>query len=266
MATEAHVVAACPTCNAQIMSDHILTRCMECDSPLPPEIIRILSAPGASQYRPPTPAGGSSIPGTLPQRSSVPTAAAPTQRSSAATKPPAQPQQGAPQKPVKKAGTAKRGRLDRVQVVSHWHALLDDFNTSALDFYSAVERALAARKLPDLKVRRVDWKEGGLFSAKREYLQVSMGRMSYDICASPYGTGYFFSSWMAVREPVPILDWFLSFFGKRAITYYTLDTRLMFQESVHRAVTQTISTIRTAQGLRALSADEMRPTMRDLMR
>ena len=52
----------------------------------------------------------------------------------------------------------------------------------------------------------------------------------------------------------------------KAITYYTLDTRLMFQASVHRALTDTISGLRTAQGLRALSADELRPTMRDLLR
>jgi hypothetical protein len=266
MRTEVHVVAQCPKCGGQIMSDHILTRCMECDSPLPPEIIRALSEPSTSQYRPPagkSPTPSAAAPAQRPANASP----APSQpRNTAATKPAAQGKRPSAPQPVKKSGTARRGRFSRTQVLSHWHTLVDDFNTSALEFYSSVEGALAERKLPDLKVRRVDWKEGGIFSAKREYLQISMGRLSYDICASPYGTGYFFSSWMAVKEPIPILDWILGFFGKRAVTYYTLDTRLMFQESVHRALTESISSIRIAQGLRALSADETRLTMRDLMR
>lgn len=35
--------------------------------------------------------------------------------------------------------------------------------------------------------------EGGLLSAKREYLRLKRERLVFDICAAPFGTGYFFS-------------------------------------------------------------------------
>ena len=150
------------------------------------------------------------------------------------------------------------------EIISHWHILLDDFNASALNFYGSVEKALGARKIPDLKVKRVNWREGGMLSAKREYLRVSRGDLIYDICAAPYGTGYFFSSWMAVKAPIPIIAAITRLFFK-PVTYYEVDTRLMFQDSVHRSLTDTIGSIRTAQGLRALTPDELRPTMSGLV-
>ena len=39
-----------------------------------------------------------------------------------------------------------------------------------------VEKALAVRQIPDASVTRVDWKEGGLLSARREYLRVQRER------------------------------------------------------------------------------------------
>lgn len=49
-------------------------------------------------------------------------------------------------------------------------------------------------------------------------------------------------------------------------TYYSLDTALMYQESVRRAVSTVIADLRNAQGLRALSPEEERPQVRDLLR
>lgn len=212
------------------------------------------------------------------------------------------------------------------EVMSHWHVLIEDFNTSALEFYARVERELKDRQIPELETERVDWHEGGVLSAKREYLRVSRGRLTYDICGAPYGKSYFFSSWMAVQPPDfaalygcgALIGAFLVFLITVAnaglvkgtfifliltgiawwvvrlmiasgstgledtisampvigplyrllfspVTYYAQDTRLMFQESVHRTVTQAIAEIRTAQGLRALTPEELRPTMRDLL-
>lgn len=51
----------------------------------------------------------------------------------------------------------------------------------------------------------------------------------------------------------------------KPVTYFTTDTRLMFQESIHRAVLEAIEGLRSEHGLRALSADERRPDMRDLL-
>ncbi len=41
------------------------------------------------------------------------------------------------------------------------------------------------------------WKEGGVLSAKREYLRIQRGNLAFDVCTAPHGSGYFFSWWMA---------------------------------------------------------------------
>ena len=213
-------------------------------------------------------------------------------------------------------------------VLSHWHHLVEDFQTSALDFYAAVEKAIARRNLPGIELSRVTWKEGGLATAKREYLRIRRGRFAFDICAAPYGSGFFFSWWLArihgpggllallfllfgmflvlsvvagviaqfvgqlaavgaillsplgliilgmlMREgtipgedvilEIPVFAWiYTTFFNP--VTYYRLDTALMFQESVRNAVQEVIADLRSQQGLRAFSDAELEPKMRSL--
>ena len=48
------------------------------------------------------------------------------------------------------------------------------------------------------------------------------------------------------------------------VTYYRLDTALMFQDSIRAAVNEVIDGLLTGQGLRALSEDQKRPSIRDL--
>lgn len=220
-------------------------------------------------------------------------------------------------------------------VLSHWHHLEEDFSTSAMAFYEVVEAAVKTREAPDLEFSRVTWKEAGLLSASREYLRVKRGRVAFDLCAAPYGRGYFFSWWMAeipgdplrylgallvlgiglpvialllwstldscgglfllallviagvptafflagrmiqdgafpgVTEDealaIPIFGWLYELFFQPS-TYYRLDTALMFQETVRRAVNEVLSDTLSAQGLRALTEDELRPSMGSLVR
>jgi hypothetical protein len=91
------------------------------------------------------------------------------------------------------------------QVVGQWHTLVEGFSTSSLDFYELVKAGIAKRQLPDLKISQVTWKESGLGSAKRIYLRVSRESLNFDICAAPFGTGYFFSWWLA-RISRTVLD------------------------------------------------------------
>lgn len=91
------------------------------------------------------------------------------------------------------------------QVLGHWHTTFEGFSTSALDFYELVKAGIVRREIPDLKISEVEWKESGLGSGKRIYLRVSREGLNYDICAAPFGTGYFFSSWLA-RISRPLLD------------------------------------------------------------
>jgi hypothetical protein len=101
--------------------------------------------------------------------------------------------------------------MRKPQVEGHWHSLIEGFATSSLDFYELVKAGIAKREIPDLKITQVEWKESGLGSGKRTYLRVSREGLNFDICAAPFGTGYFFSWWLA-RIPRILLD-FAFLFG-----------------------------------------------------
>ncbi len=213
--------------------------------------------------------------------------------------------------------------------ISHWHTLFEGFQMSTLEFYGTLEQALARRQIPDASTSRVDWKEGGLLSARREYFRVARGRLVFDICAAPFGTGFFFSWWLAERTsalglllffliPVlalmllalclkvfgafmgflaaivlfPVVLWILgklvhqgSFGGEAEDlvlsipvvgkfyewvfapdTWYKMDTALVFQEAVRKAVLEVIDGLTSAKGIRALSELERTPIMRQLTR
>ena len=92
-------------------------------------------------------------------------------------------------------------RIPDSPVISHWHRLIENFNTSSLDFYYMVEAALDKRRIPGAEQSRVEWQQSGAFSDYREYLRVRRGRLTFDICAAPFGTGFFFSSWL-VETPL----------------------------------------------------------------
>lgn len=91
------------------------------------------------------------------------------------------------------------------EVFSHWYKSYDGFNTSALDFYSTVDGEVKRRSIPGLAARHIDRKEAGVFSAKRTYLRVTRQELIFDICAAPFGTGFFFSWWLTLRRGYPLL-------------------------------------------------------------
>ena len=92
-------------------------------------------------------------------------------------------------------------------VLSHWHHPIENFQTSAMEFYAAVEQALKPREIPNYSITRIDWREGGVLTARREYLRIQRGKLAFDLCAAPFGTGYFFSWWLAELPPTHALLW-----------------------------------------------------------
>lgn len=70
---------------------------------------------------------------------------------------------------------------------------LDGQHFSALEFYDQVEADLKARRVPRLRSQRVAFHEGSRLSDKRIYLRLARERFSFEVCAAPFGTGYFFS-------------------------------------------------------------------------
>ncbi len=85
-------------------------------------------------------------------------------------------------------------------VISHWNILLEGLQASPLEFYIAVEAAIKKREIPDVETSRIDWRESGLLSARREYLRVTRGRFIFDICGAPFGRSFFVSSWLVRTE------------------------------------------------------------------
>jgi hypothetical protein len=90
----------------------------------------------------------------------------------------------------------------QANVISHWCRLIESFQTSSLAFYESVEAAVQARAVPEIQRTRIEHKEGGLASANREYLRIHRGKHVFDICAAPFGTG-FFVSWWFTEPPLP---------------------------------------------------------------
>lgn len=96
------------------------------------------------------------------------------------------------------------------EIISHWPQLIENFQFSPQEFYAKVQEALMERQVPDLKVCRVDWKEGGVLSPRREYLRLTRERLIFDICAAPFGTGFFVSLWFGERPlRLGYLTWLL---------------------------------------------------------
>jgi len=96
-------------------------------------------------------------------------------------------------------------RASAQDVLSHWYHLLEGLQESPTEFYGKVEQALDPRQVPDATRERVDWREGGMFSARREYLRVTRARHALDICGAPFGRGFFVSWWLAETRPGPLL-------------------------------------------------------------
>jgi len=112
---------------------------------------------------------------------------------------------------------AKLGK--NATVISNWHHPIENFQTSTMEFYAAVEQALKPHEIPDYSVSRIDWREGGVLTARREYLRIKRGKLAFDLCAAPFGTDFFFSWWLAELPPSHAILWALlvCFFGLGAI-------------------------------------------------
>lgn len=156
---------------------------------------------------------------------------------------------------------------------AHWYHLTEGLQESSQKFYFALEAAVCKRLIPDVKLSRIDYREGGIFSAKREYLRVKWKKYIFDICAAPFGTGFFISWWLG-QSPSAImaLVYMIPFIGPLMVrtfkpeTYYQLDTTQMFQESIHCAVMEVLDQTTQASGLRSLSELERKPIMQDMLK
>lgn len=97
-------------------------------------------------------------------------------------------------------------------ILSHWYSLYEKGQFSSASFYDSIEAELQERKLPQLKASRPEFHEGSLISDKRVYLRLERERYAFDVCAAPFGTGYFFSLRL-VEKPRSLFALFALMFG-----------------------------------------------------
>ncbi|MCB1277043.1 MAG: hypothetical protein U1F81_21215 [Verrucomicrobiaceae bacterium] len=86
------------------------------------------------------------------------------------------------------------------------YTLVDDFQTSSDSFYQSIEEELQQRKVPGLELMRLDYREGGMLSSKRDYLRMRRERLTFDLCSAPFGTSWFFS-YRFCEIPAPFPFW-----------------------------------------------------------
>jgi len=138
---------------------------------------------------------------------------------------------------------------------SNWHHYFDNFSFSSDDFYSAVEETINEYKISNVSFSRVNFPEGGILSAHRQYLRISRKTYIFDICAAPFARGFFVSWWLGERQ-----RWYHNFRFHRIFfsrtAYFQKDTEAMFTEGVSAAIFQAIDAITNTKGVRALSEHE----------
>lgn len=151
---------------------------------------------------------------------------------------------------------------EKEEVLSHWTYGIDGLNTSSEEFYTAVENNLKERQLPNIKMKRVKLKEGGVFSSKRVYLRVAWKDLRYEIGAAPFGTTYFFSAWLSTK--VRFLEPGAFLFDPE--TFYRADAAHAFGSVVIGCIADAIDNITKPKGLRALTEAERKPDIRTLFK
>lgn len=137
-----------------------------------------------------------------------------------------------------------------------WQQFLDGFQVSTNDFYAAVKAGLAERKITKVDLKEESFLESHVFSAKRVYLRVRQNEFIYYICAAPYGTGTFVSSWLCVKDEnlmnrIPVLSK-LAGKDRGNKTFYQMDTEAMFRLAVQTTVVDVVNNLTDAKGLRGL--------------
>lgn len=146
------------------------------------------------------------------------------------------------------------------EVIARWHHHFDDLQLSSQDCYRTIQECIEKRQVPDARYSRMAFNEVSALSSKREYLRVDNVTYIFDICAAPYGTGFFISWWLRESKSLAelLMIRFFPSFGQK--TYFQLDTQTMFREAVHRSILDAIAQMTTGKGVRGLSELEQQIT------
>lgn len=142
------------------------------------------------------------------------------------------------------------------QILSHWSTLIPFFNTSSNEFYEDFKKIVATHEMPNIKMEPVTHKEGGLLSSSRQYFRIKNKDLVFDVCAAPYGKGFFISWWLYETEGTARsllkntkVGNFLKDLASRK-TFYQADGEAMFRSTVHQCVLEAVDKMTEGKGTR----------------
>lgn len=156
---------------------------------------------------------------------------------------------------------------------SKWNTLIDNFNFSTHEFYKLLREELQNQGIKSIEIKQVSLKEGNAFSSRRSYLRATWKEYQYDICAAPFGKGFFISWWLLYKNSIgqliiskiPFLGGWLAR-KLYPVTYYKIDTASMFMSYAQAAVLKVIDDITKEQGVRAFSETDKKPILNDVFK
>lgn len=156
---------------------------------------------------------------------------------------------------------------------SNWNTLIDGFNYSSEEFYKRLKVELHSQGIKKISTHFVFLKEGGVFSSRRTYLRVEWKSYQYDICAAPFGKGFFISWWLLYKNSfwqifIAKIPFIGSWLDRKwfPITYYKIDTASMFMTYAQNSVLKVIDVISKEKGLRSLTENERKPILKDIFK
>ncbi len=154
---------------------------------------------------------------------------------------------------------------------SNWNTLIEDFNYSTEDFYQLFKKELLSQGVSGINANDVSLYEGSMFSQRRRYIRVKWKEYQYDICAAPFGKGFFVSWWLLYKNSVlQIIISKIPFIGGWLtrklfpVTYYKIDTASMFMTYAQSSVLKVIDEITKDKGIRAISENDRKPILNDI--
>jgi len=113
-------------------------------------------------------------------------------------------------------------------VLAHWYQPFDTFSMSTQEFYKRLTVEIERRHMPEVELLRSSLPQGGMLQGKRDYLRVNRGKLTFMLCAAPFGID-FFVSWWLLEEPgclsgclMAFMPWVAAF--TRRSTFYEEDT------------------------------------------
>ncbi len=156
---------------------------------------------------------------------------------------------------------------------SNWNTLINNFDFSTEAFYKHFKKELLSHGISGITAESVSLFEGSIFSARRRYIRITWKDYQYDICAAPFGDGFFISWWLLYKNSlgqllVSIIPFVGGWLARKLypITYYKIDTASMFMTFAQTAVLKVIDDITNEKGIRSLSESQRKPILNDIFK